>query len=67
MEGILTPRIGGVLIKGNVEFRRPSDHLQTMDILLTGGAVAISAVATLYTGKFMLRGFVAVLERRSRT
>ena len=38
-----------------------------MDILLTGSAVAISAVATLYTGKFMLRGFVAVLERRSRT
>jgi hypothetical protein len=38
-----------------------------MDILLTGGAVAISAVATLYTGKFMLRGFVAVLERRARS
>jgi hypothetical protein len=37
-----------------------------MDILLAGGALAISTVATLLTGKVMLRGFVAVLERRGR-
>jgi hypothetical protein len=37
-----------------------------MDILLAGGALAISALATLFTGKIMLRGFVAVLERRGR-
>ena len=37
-----------------------------MDLLLAGGAVAISTAATLLMGKMMLRGFVAVLERRSR-
>jgi hypothetical protein len=37
-----------------------------MDILLATGALAISAVATLFMGKVMLRGFVAVLERRGR-
>jgi hypothetical protein len=35
-----------------------------MDILLVGPVVALSMVATLFAGKFMLRGFVAVLERR---
>jgi hypothetical protein len=37
-----------------------------MDILLVGPVLAISAVATLFTGKCMLRGFVLVLERRGR-
>jgi hypothetical protein len=37
-----------------------------MDILLAGGALALSGVATLLMGKVMLRGFVSVLERRGR-
>lgn len=37
-----------------------------MDILWVGPVLAISAVATWVTGKLMLRGFVAVLERRGR-
>jgi hypothetical protein len=37
-----------------------------MEILLIGPVLALSAVATLFTGKAMLRGFVAVLERRAR-
>jgi hypothetical protein len=37
-----------------------------MDILLVGPVLVVSAMATLLTGKFMLRGFVSVLERRGR-
>lgn len=37
-----------------------------MDFLLVGPVLALSAVATLFTGKVMLRGIVAVLERRGR-
>jgi hypothetical protein len=37
-----------------------------MDILLVGPVLAISAVATWFTGKVMLVGFVSVLERRGK-
>jgi hypothetical protein len=35
-----------------------------MDFLLVGPVLAISTVATVFAGKFMLQGFVSVLERR---
>jgi hypothetical protein len=37
-----------------------------MDFLLVGPVLVISAVATWFMGKIMLRGFVSALERRSR-
>jgi hypothetical protein len=37
-----------------------------MDILLVGPVLVVSTLATLFTGKFMLRGIVSVLERRGR-
>src|SRR4051795_11029177 len=48
----------------SIAFRPCEGDLQDMDILLVGPVLAISMAATLLTGKFMLRGFVAVLERR---
>jgi hypothetical protein len=56
-----------MLIKVNIDFHDRRSHLRDMDILLVGPVLAISAVATLLTGKVMLRGFVAVLERRCRS
>jgi hypothetical protein len=55
-----------MLIKVSIAFRPARLQLQSMDILLVGPVLAISAVATLFTGKAMLRGFVAVLERRAK-
>jgi hypothetical protein len=55
-----------ILIKYSIVFGALREDLRDMDILLVGPVLAISAVATLFTGKFMLRGFVAVLERRGR-
>jgi hypothetical protein len=37
-----------------------------MDILLVGPVLVVSTAATWFTGKAMLRGIVAVLERRGR-
>jgi hypothetical protein len=38
-----------------------------MDLLVLGPVLAVSMLATLLAGKAMLRGVVAVLERRGRT
>ena len=73
MQGILTRHFSadlrgdvGLIIKANIAFRPRPDDLSDMDILLAGGALALSGVATLLMGKVMLRGFVSVLERRGR-